>query len=94
LCICEGGSRSVIRVEDGRGEGGQVVLAGTKLFRFPGVGKSLGVKLRVTEHFLQACVIEGAVGGRIQSVLWEGGRGLSQWGRVGGGTCLGRGGGA
>jgi len=58
-------------VEDGRGEGGQVVLTGTKLFRFPGVGESLGVKLGVTEHFLQACVIEGAVGGRIQSVLWD-----------------------
>jgi len=37
------GFRGVVWVADGRSENGQVILSGTELFRFPRVGKSLGI---------------------------------------------------
>jgi len=39
-------------VEDGRGKSGHVILSGTELFCFPGVGESLGVEFGVAEHLL------------------------------------------
>jgi len=48
-----GGFRSVVRVEDGRGKNGLVILSGTELFRFPRVGGSLGVQLGLPNIFFR-----------------------------------------
>ena len=55
------GSRSVVRVEGGRGKNTEVLLVGTELLRFPGVWEGLGVQLRVAEHLFELGVMEGAV---------------------------------
>lgn len=83
------GFRSIVLVEDGRGEGGKVLLAGMKLLCFPGVGTCLGVQVVVAEHFLKVGVIKRAVGGGVNPVLKGWRRGMSQWGGVGGGVTNG-----
>jgi len=78
-------------VEDGRGKGGQVISASAELLRLPRVGKRLGIHFGIAEHLLQACLLERAVDGGVQGILWVGEGGLGQWGGVGGCTCLGGG---
>ena len=48
-------------MEGSRGKNRQVVLASTKLLRFPRVGEGVGVQLGVAKHLLELGVIKGAV---------------------------------
>ena len=48
-------------MEGGGRKSRQVIFAGAKLSRFPGVGEGPCVEFRVGEHFLEGGVIEGAV---------------------------------
>ena len=74
-----GGSRSVVRVEGGRGENRQVILVGTELLRFPRVWEVFGVHLGVAEHLLELGVVERAVDGGVDVFpRWGEGR-LGQW---------------
>jgi len=89
LRIGRRGFRSVVRVEDARGESGKYILSDKELFSFPRVGVGLSVQLRVTEHVFKVCVVEGTNNGGVESVPWGRGWGLAQWEGVGWGTRLG-----
>jgi len=75
-------------VEGGWGEGGQVILIGPELFRFPRVWEGLGVQFGVAEHFLKFGVIERAVDGGVDISLGVGRGRSGQWGGVRRGTGL------
>ena len=62
----------VVQVLGGRGKLRQVIFAGTKLLRLPGVGEGLGIQLGVADHFAEPGVIVGAVHGGI-NVVWGAG---------------------
>ena len=70
------------------GDNGQVIWTGTELFRLPTVWESLGIQFGAAEHFLECCVVEGAVDGGVGKPLRRG-WGLSHWGRGGRGQGVG-----
>ena len=68
-------------MEGGRGKSGQIILSGLELLRLPRMWEGLGVvQFGVAEHLLELGVIEGAVGGGVNSVAGRGGRRLDPWG--------------
>ena len=62
-CLGVGGEVfwSELRVEGGRGKNRQVIFAGSKLSRLPGVGEGPCVEFGVAEHLFEVGVVEGAV---------------------------------
>jgi len=61
--------RSVVRVEGGRGEDGQVILVGPELVRFPGVWEDIGIQFGVAEPLFELRVLERAVDGGVAVLL-------------------------
>ena len=81
-------------VEGGRGKSRQVIFAGAKLARFPGVGEGPCVEFGVAEHLLEGGVVEGAVYRRVKGAWVGGGLRLGGWRGGRGGRMPSRGRGA